>query len=195
MQICPDGKYRWYYEFPMLKNPVILYTIWKIMVIVAIIPAIVVLLSTKGFLEAFKEFFIVFLITFGIMFVLSIIGYFILATVYGFKYIVLFEMDEKGITHAQQEKQFTKAQAIGLLAVLAGIAKNDVGMAGTGILSSSKKSMTSQFKNVETVIGIRSKNTIKVNQLFAKNQIYVNDEDYDFVWEYITSRCVKAKIK
>ncbi len=195
MQICPDGKYRWYYEFPMLKNPVILYTIWKIMLIVAIIPAIVVLLSTKGFLEAFKEFFIVFLITFGIMFVLSIIGYFILAAVYGFKYIVLFEMDEKGITHAQQEKQFTKAQAIGLLAVLAGIAKNDVGMVGTGILSSSKKSMTSQFKNVETVIGIRSKNTIKVNQLFAKNQIYVNDEDYDFVWEYITSRCVKAKIK
>ena len=195
MQICPDGKYRWYYEFPMLKNPVILYTIWKIMLIVAIIPAIVVLLSTKGFLEAFKEFFIVFLITFGIMFVLSIIGYFILATVYGFKYIVLFEMDEKGITHAQQEKQFTKAQAIGLLAVLAGTAKNDVGMVGTGILSSSKKSMTSQFKNVETVIGIRSKNTIKVNQLFAKNQIYVNDEDYDFVWEYITSRCVKAKIK
>ena len=27
---CTDGKYRWIYELNMLKNPVILMTIWKI---------------------------------------------------------------------------------------------------------------------------------------------------------------------
>lgn len=29
--LCPDGKYRWYYEFPMMKNPTLLFTIWKVL--------------------------------------------------------------------------------------------------------------------------------------------------------------------
>ena len=27
---CPDGVYRWYYEYSMMKNPVILYTVWRV---------------------------------------------------------------------------------------------------------------------------------------------------------------------
>ncbi len=29
--LCQDGKYRWVYEMPMLKNPTILYTVWKVL--------------------------------------------------------------------------------------------------------------------------------------------------------------------
>ena len=28
--LCPDGMYRWVYEFRMMKNPSVLFTIWKI---------------------------------------------------------------------------------------------------------------------------------------------------------------------
>lgn len=30
IQLCPDGKYRWIYEYSMMKNPVILLVIFKI---------------------------------------------------------------------------------------------------------------------------------------------------------------------
>lgn len=195
--LCPDGKYRWYYEYPMLKNPTVLFTVWKVMLIAALAPALVVFFSelTKGFFQAVKLFFVVYGITFGIMFVLSCIGYFILAAIYGFKYIVLFEMDDESVTHAQQEKQYEKAQAISWLTVLAGAAANNPGVVGTGVLSATKQKMTSEFKNVSKVIGLKKRNTIKVNQLFAKNQVYVKTEDYDFVWKYITDRCEKAEIK
>ena len=39
--LCPDGKYRWYYEYPMLKNPVILFTVWKVVLIGSLVPALV----------------------------------------------------------------------------------------------------------------------------------------------------------
>lgn len=194
--LCPDGKYRWYYEYPMLKNPVILFTVWKVVLIGALAPALIVLFSalSDGFFEALKQFLTVYGITFGIVFVLSVIGYLILAAVYGFKYIVLFEMDEKGVTHIQQDRQFKKAEAIGWLTALSGMAAGNIGAMGSGLLAASKQKTTSEFKNVKTVIGLKKQNTIKVNQLFSKNQVYVKPEDYDFVFEYISSRCKKAKI-
>ena len=195
--LCSDGKYRWYYEYPMLKNPVILFTVWKIMLIAALAPAFIIFFSSlpDGFLEALKGFVTIYGITAGIIFVLSCLGYFILAAIYGFKYIVLFEMDEKGITHTQQNKQFKKAQAISWLTVFTGAAKDNIGAMGSGLLAGSKQKMTSEFKNVKTVIGLKKQNTIKVNQLLSKNQVYVKPEDYDFVFDYIASRCKKAKIK
>ena len=106
IKLCSDGKYRWVYEFSMLKNPVILLTLWKIMAIGAAAPALIVLLASlkDGFAEALTGGLEVFAITFGICFVLSVISYFILAGLYGWKYIVLFEMDEDGVLHIQQPK-------------------------------------------------------------------------------------------
>lgn len=195
IKLCPDGKYRWYYEYPMMKTPVVLFTIWKVMLIAALVPALVVLLSelSDGFIQAAKQFLLVYAIAFGAVVVLSCIGYFIIAATYGFKYIVLFEMDDKGVTHVQQDKQYKKAQAISWLTVLAGVVKDSPGVMGTGILAGTKQKITSEFKNVSTVIGLKRWNTIKVNQLFAKNQVYVKSEDYDFVWDFITSHCKKAK--
>lgn len=197
IRLCPDGKYRWYYEYPMLLNPTILYTVWKVMMISALFPALVVFFSSlsEGFLKALLGLVSVLGITFGIMFVLSWLAYFILAACYGFKYIVLFTMDEQGVVHAQQNRQFKKAQAIGWLTAAAGIAQGKPGVVGTGLLVSSKQTLSSTFKNVNKIIGHRRLNTIKVNQLLAKNQVYVKKEDYDFVWEYITSRCPNAKIR
>lgn len=197
--LCDDGKYRWYYEYPMLKNPTILFTIWNVMFLASLAPALVSMISVltagDGFLEALKTFGITLGICFGIMFVLSIVSYFILAAYYGFKYIVLFEMDDQTLTHRQENRQFKKAQAISWLSAYTGAAGNSLSGTGAGLLAASKDSTTSEFKNVEKVIGLKRNNTIKVNQLFAKNQVYVYKEDYDFVWNYITSRCKKAKIK
>ena len=31
IRLCPDGVYRWFYSFSMLKNPAQLFTVWKVL--------------------------------------------------------------------------------------------------------------------------------------------------------------------
>ena len=35
--LCPDGMYRWFYEFDMIRNPTILFTVWKVMLMAFVI--------------------------------------------------------------------------------------------------------------------------------------------------------------
>ncbi len=198
IKLCPDGKYRWIYEFPMMKNPTILFTLFKVFAIVVLLPALIVFFSglSDGFVTAIVGFAEVYALVLAIMFVLSLLGYTLLAAIYGWKYIVLFEMDDKEVTHAQQSRQVKKAEAIGWIAAFMGAATNNLTTTGIGLrTATANNTMTTEFKNVSTVIGRRRLNTIKVNQLLSKNQVYVDPQDYDFVWEHITSRCKKAKIK
>lgn len=196
--LCGDGKYRWYYEYPMLKNPTILFTVWKVLFISSLFPALLSMILTltdgDGLVAGLKAFAMIIGVVFGILGVLSIFAYLILAATYGFKYIVLFEMDEKTVAHIQEGKQFKKAQAIGWLTAFAGAAGNNLSATGAGLLTASRQSMTSLFANVSQVVGLRSVHTIKVNQLLAKNQVYVYPEDYDFVLEFIVSHCPNAKV-
>ena len=52
--------------------------------------------------------------------------------------------------------------------------------------------MSSDFSNVKKVKAIRWMNTIMVNEPFGKNRVYVNDEDFDYVYDFIIKRCPKA---
>lgn len=197
--LCPDGKYRWIFEFPMLKNPVILFTVFKVLGISAAIIAIFMLLVdliddgsiTPPETDELMIAFWVILFFIGVV----IISYIILAAMYGFKYMVLFEMDEEKVVHIQMSKQFEKAQAIGWLTAMVGLASGRIGAAGTGMLAAAQNTSTSDFVNVRQVIGNRWMRVIKVNKLLDHNQIYVEPSDYDFVFNYISQRCVNAKVR
>ncbi len=195
---CPDGVYRWYYEFNMLKNPTIFITVSKVLLLsVTIVYAFVLILiihngeDLEEIIDLTKGFVLIYLF----MLFLGLISYLIIAMTYGGKYMVLFEMNEKQISHIQMQKQFKKAQAIGWLTSIVGAASGNIGTIGQGILASSKYSSTSVFKNVESVIVKRGRNTIYLNQLLNKNQIYVYDEDFNFLVNFIQSHCIKAKIR
>ena len=197
--LCPDGKYRWIFEFPMLKNPVILFTVFKVLGMSAAIIAIFMLLVdliadgsiTPPETDELMIAFWVILFFIGVV----IISYTILAAMYGFKYMVLFEMDEEKVVHIQMSKQFEKAQAIGWLTAMVGLASGRIGAAGTGMLAAARNTSTSDFVNVRQVIGNRWMRVIKVNKLLDHNQIYVEPSDYDFVFNYISQRCVNAKVR
>ncbi len=203
--LCPDGKYRWIYEFSMWRNPSILMTIfsiffwillgfWAFSFLFALLdgnPARwIESLLDPGMLGLAPIFFMPLLLG-G----LSLAGYVVVASLYGWKYMVLFEMDEEDVIHIQMPSQFAKAQALGWLTAMAGAAANRPGVTGAGLLAASKNSMESRFSNVRKVIGRRGWDLIKVNALLGRNQIYASGGDYDFVWAYITSRCSKAKIR
>lgn len=197
IRLCPDGKYRWVYEFSMLKNPTILLTIWKILAICCLIPALIVILSdlkwegAGALLSGAKVYGFALLVITAV----SLLAYFILAAIYGGKYIVLFEMDNEGITHIQQPRQFKKAQGLAWLTMLAGAVGNNLAATGLGISVATKNAVSSSFPYVKSVQGFPRRNTIKLHEVFAHNQVYVEKEDYDFVWHYIISRCEKAKIR
>lgn len=197
IRLCADGKYRWIYEFSMLKNPVILFTIMKVLAICSCAPALIVVLSGLGSegVEVFVDGAKVLGVMLLIMVPLSLFSYFIVAALYGWKYIVLFEMDEKGVRHIQQDKQFKKAQGIAWVNMFLGVAGNNLSMTGRGMVLKTRNTMSSDFANVKKVTCITKKNTIKLDQPFDHNQIYTEQADWKFVRDYIVKRCVSAKVK
>jgi hypothetical protein len=178
----------------MLKNPTIFFTVLKVMMISIGIIWLFGLIIGLGNMSL--DYFLFWTklsgIMLGIFVVLTIIGVLVTAAVLG-KYVVLFEMDEKEVTHIQMPRQVKKAEVIGLITALVGAMAKSPTTIGAGMLATAKTKSTSEFVNVRRVKARRRLNLIKVNQLLDKNQVYVADEDFDFVYNFIKSRCINAK--
>lgn len=199
IRLCPDGVYRWHYAFDMRRNPTILFTVWRVLgfsfgavylfsIILRIIDGGVTVAKLWSETKPFLILAVVFL-------VISIIAYCIVAGSYGWKYQVLFEMTEDKVTHMQMPKQFEEAEAIGWLTALAGAATGNLSMMGQGIDTAARNISVSEFKSVTSVKVRRRRHTIFVNETFDKNQVYAEDEDFEFVLRFILDRCTKAKVK
>ena len=198
--LCPDGVYRWSYEMNMLRNPTIMISVWKVIGLsIGIVMAFMFIVDLiQGNFDGPDRFAFLgqlLAIVGGIFFVLSIVAYLIVAALYGWKYQCLFEMTEEQVTHIQMPKQFKKAEAIGWLTTVVGLMSGKPYMVGLGINSAVRDISTSEFAHVANVKPRRWRNTIHVNYLLDKNQVYAEDEDFDFVEQFIVSRCTKAKVK
>ena len=71
---------------------------------------------------------------------------------------------------------------------MAGAALHDPALAGAGFLGATRNSLRSDFAKVRRVKVLRRWNTVKLNQPLAKNQVYAQPEDMDFVLDYIRAR-------
>ena len=198
--LCPDGVYRWCYELNMLRNPAIIVSVWKVLGIS--FGAGFALLLTLDFFQGtiqsaadLRRAAMPFLILLAVFFVISILSYLILAAMYGWKYMVLFEMTEDCVRHIQMPKQFQKAQALAWLAILSGKSSGQPAMAGLGLQVSSRNTSVSEFEKVAGIKPRRRWNTICVNQRLDRNQIYAGNKDFDFVEKFILDHCIKAKVK
>ena len=195
VRLCEDGKYRWTYPMNMLTNPSIYFTVIKILGSLMFIAYI--LLNFSAFrhgefdkiLSELKWWGVAVLVFFAI----TMTGYLIVAAMYGWKYIVNFTMDENGINHEQIPAQARKARKLGAATAGAGVLTGSVGRAGQGMLVASHTSLASDFSKVRSVKPKRRWSTIKVNEPFAKNQVYTTKEDFDFVLNYILQHCPKVK--
>ena len=197
IELCADGKYRWVYEFNMLKNPTIFFTVLNIFGVIIFIQVVIIAiigLKEGDFLGTLKSAGQTAAIMLGIFFVLTILGYLVVAARYNWKYVVLFEMDHDGIMHRQLKTQVKKAQALGWITALVGLVAGRPSTIGAGILSATKTSSYSTFSFVRSVKPYRHLHVIKVNEPFCLNQIYV-DEDFDFVYNFIRDHCPKVKGK
>ena len=196
--LCPDGMYRWFYEFDMIRNPTILFTVWKVMlmafVIVMVLINLINIASGDGlFLPEWddcKYAVLCFAILLG---PLVVIAYLVVAASYGWRYVALFEMNEEGVNHRQMKSQFDKTKAMGWVAVMAGIASGHISTIGAGVLAATRDSMYSDFSKVKSVIPKRGASVIKVNETLGRNQIYADGQDFDFVLDFIIRHTPQAK--
>ena len=199
VKFYPDGKYRWVYEVPMLKNPTILFDVYKVLGISFGIVWLfnVLLISCEDGLNLRNlwSFTTGFLILMLVFLVIGYVAYFIVAWSYGWKYIVLFTLDEKEVVHQMMPRQIEKAKVLGALTALVGSVAGKPGVMGAGVLAASRSTSTSVLANVARLVPRRSLHLIKVNQLLNKNRVFVPDEDFDFVYNFLCQHCPKAKKK
>ena len=198
--LCPDGVYRWTYEFDMLRNPTILFTVWKVLGISfgAVYLFTLIISLFQGGIKSGADLWAaskVFVILIGVFFVISIVAYLILAGMYGWKYQVLFEMTDEYVKHIQMPRQFKKAEALGWLTALMSIASGNPAAAGLGLTTAARSSSTSDLSKVASIRVRRKRNTIHVDQRLDKNQVYAEDADFDFVEKFLKDHCVNAIIK
>ena len=198
IMMCPDGKYRWVYELDMYKSSVIIKEVWRAMLIAGVIVLaflFVINIMDNDLMETLQFVVQTAAILLGIFLVLSIIGYLIFAFMIGGKYCVVFEMDEEGINHKQHQKHVKKAELIGAITALAGMAGGNLSTVGTGVLAAARTSMLTYFDDVKELEILPKEHLIRVNETLSRNQVYAEDEDFAFVASYIQARCRNAKVK
>ena len=193
MRADDDGKYRWTYEMSLFKNPTIFILVWKIFffIILGIFAFMVIVdiadwggFDGERFLNSLK------IMGWFLLGMTALVGvsYLIYAAVMGGKYVVEFEMDERGINHRQIPAQAEKAGKIGQAAVAAGLGTGRLSAVGAG-MSAQRTEMYSEFARVRKVRAYPRRNLIKVNERLNHNQVYVGREHFDFVESFIRSHC------
>ena len=61
------------------------------------------------------------------------------------------------------------------------------------MLAKSRTSLSTDFDDVRRLIPRRRMNLIKVNERLFKNRVYVEDADFDFVYNYLCEHCKYAR--
>jgi hypothetical protein len=181
----------------MWKNPTLLVTIWKVMMLAGAFPVLLVTTLTAfedGLSEALQVFVLMVLIIGGICTTLVLLAYPIVALAYGGTYQVVFEMDEEGVNHIQVDSQHDRAQVLAWITAMAGYAAGSAQAAGAGLLAASKKSSYSDFKKVKKIVLKPSRNVIYLDQALEHNQVYAEPDSFQQVADHIIRRCPKATV-
>ena len=190
-----SGKYRWVYELPMMKSFFLLFEVWKVLGLSAM--AVMCLTAALNLFEGGGLEGVLFsmemgALVFAITLVLSIPSYYIVTKANNGKYTVLFEMDDSGIDHIQIKTD--KARALDLLVTFTGATAKSRTTTAAGLLSAAGGSLYSRFSKVKRIRAYPRKNLITLTGTFMRNQVYVDEDDFDLVYEYIVRHCPNADI-
>lgn len=191
-----DGILRWVYEINMWRNPTLVITIWKVLLLAALVPAFLVFFLTlsDGLDVAILVFLKIMAIVAGIVTGLILLAYPIVAMLNGGKYCAIFEMDDKSVKHIQLQKQFQKSQVLSMVVALTGAVTGNFQATAAGMLAGSKQSSLSSFDKVKSITVNEKQHVIYVNEKLSHNQIYADPRDFNFISEYIINRCKGARL-
>lgn len=192
----PDGVMRWVYELNMWKSPTLVITIWKLLLLAALVPALLVcvlaLVEGDGAAVAFGLFARVGGLVAAIVTGLMLLAYPLVSIISGGRYCVIFEMDDAGIRHVLMPSQFRRSQVLAALTVLAGALSASTQATGAGLLAGARRSLYTRFSDVRAVVAIERRHVIHLVAKLARNQVYAEPADFGFVLNYIDAHCKPA---
>ena len=188
-----DGVLRWVYELNMWRNPTVLITVWKVLLLSALAPALLVavlaVFDGDGISAALGIFWQIFGLLAAVVTGLMLLAYPLVAIINGGKYCVIFEMDASGIRHIQMQSQSQRNQVLAAITLLAGAMSGSAQAAGAGVLAGARKSMYTAFRDVRSVRVIEKRHVIYLASKLAQNQVYAEPADFAFVLQHITAHC------
>ena len=191
-----EGKYCWIYEMPMMKSFFLLLEVWKVILLSGLILFVFFmlfnLLSGNGFSNIGGTLMAI-CIPVAIIFVLSIPAYYIVAKANNGMYTVYFEMDDAGVDHIQIKTD--KARALEILTFFVGGAAKNRTTTAAGMLSATGGSLYSRFAKVKKIGVNKANNLITLSGPLMSNHVYVDDDNFDFVKDYIVRHCPDATVK
>lgn len=189
-----DGTYDWIYCLKMFQNLSLFKFVMKIIAIMYAIITITLLVLTKGSDDILWLLGILGLVFAGVTGIV-LFSFWLVDKLFKGSYMLIYEMNEEGLTFSQTADQAQITRTIAAASAAVSAAGKNVGgvIAGTG-LAMSPNSWHADFSKVRSVKGKRRDNLIWVNSFLQYLMVYVPDEAYDFVWSYITGRCVNARI-
>lgn len=196
VRLCEDGKYRWTYPLDMLKNPSILFVVYKIFGILLSIPLLISIIRAAidgDWARAWDDSIKIWLIVLAVFAVIIYLSYLVIVWVYGGKYVVHFTLDEEQLVHEQERAQFQRARKLGIIAMIVGFLTKKPSTVGQGLFMASRDTSTSTLTKVRRIKPRRAWHLIKVNEGLEHNQVYVPKEDYDLVLDFLRQHCPNAK--
>ena len=104
-------------------------------------------------------------------------------------------MDEESVSSARLPQASRWARTLADAAMPYGIMSNDIRIVIDGLNRVSSGKKVSNFDNVTSVRVVGKRDYVSVKAGSAVNRIYARPEQLDFVVDFITSHCPKAKIK
>ena len=192
----PDGKYRWVCEMPMMNSFFLLFEVWRVFGITALIVGVfmaVLAIISGDSIQDFGMSLLVICAVCGVFLLISIPAYWIVTKANNGKYTVLFEMDGHGVDHIQIKTD--KARALDVLTMFAGQAAHRPSVIGAGMIQAAGGSLYSSFADVRSIQAVPEKNLIRLNGRLKHNQIYAEDEIFDEVYDFIRAHCINAVIR
>ena len=191
-RLCDDGVYRWVYVYDLWKNYTVILEIEKFFALACL--GIMIIL---GLLEIPEKGLIKRIISsaqeagviLAVFTVLLLISYPIYCFLSKGKYCVLFEMDDKSIMHTRMEKEVKNEELVEWLWAANEIIDSRLLSTGLSIATASEASMETVFADVRKAVVSEKGRTITLICKITRNQVYVPDDKFEFVKNYILERC------
>lgn len=192
-----NGIWHWIYRLPMFKNLSILWTVLKAvgicyLGIIVVLTALVIHGGSDA--SGLRLLYTVLAICAGVVLVICIFSYYLVALVYGGEYVAIYSMNEHSIAQHQPGSQANKNRVIGLFASAAGMLDGNPGLLAAGLTTGSSLVVETKFTEIRSLKIIPSLQEIRVHSFLTWYTVYVHPEDFALIAEYITSRSVNARI-
>ena len=188
-----DGTYDWIYCMNMMKDRSMFSFYFKV-VGLCFLPIVIMMIWMAASSRLSMSTFLITMLSFGGVLLVVVFAIWLVNTMYGGKYMLIYQMNNEGITFSQTTDQAAMTRAVAAASAAVSAAGGNTGgvISGTG-MTLRANAYHSKFEKVRSVKGKRADNLIWVKEGITTYTMYAPLEDAAFVKEYVRVRIGSEK--